>query len=141
MQAPRVGNSVKRAVVLRSAARRIAGPRLLWIVPFVRNGVVRVDKRTITTSFDRRADADVGHVPVNVDAVLFWMVHDAQKAALDVQEYAQAVSCRPDRRADIIGRTGPQRSARGAKDEAELQTLSRFMSTSTRRRVSRTAGV
>ena len=38
----------------------------------------------------RRLTSDT--VPVNVDAVLFWMVHDAQKAALEVQDYAQAVS-------------------------------------------------
>jgi len=64
-------------------------------------------------------------VPVNVDAVLFWMVHDAQKAALEVQEYAQAVSWAAQTALrDIIGRTDLTDLLRGReKIEAELQTL------------------
>jgi regulator of protease activity HflC (stomatin/prohibitin superfamily) len=45
-------------------------------------------------------------VPVNVDAVLFWLVVDVEKAALEVQEYAQAVSWAAQTALrDIIGRT------------------------------------
>jgi regulator of protease activity HflC (stomatin/prohibitin superfamily) len=64
-------------------------------------------------------------VPVNVDAVLFWMVHDAQKAALEVQEYAQAVSWAAQTALrDIIGRTDLTDLLRGReKIEAELQAL------------------
>jgi len=64
-------------------------------------------------------------VPVNVDAVLFWMVHDAEKAALEVQEYAQAVSWAAQTALrDIIGRTELTQLLRGReKIEAELQAL------------------
>jgi len=64
-------------------------------------------------------------VPVNVDAVLFWMVHDAQKAALEVQEYGQAVSWAAQTALrDIIGRTDLTDLLRGReKIEAELQQL------------------
>jgi regulator of protease activity HflC (stomatin/prohibitin superfamily) len=64
-------------------------------------------------------------VPVNVDAVLFWMVHDAEKAALEVQEYAQAVSWAAQTALrDIIGRTDLTDLLRGReKIEQELQVL------------------
>jgi regulator of protease activity HflC (stomatin/prohibitin superfamily) len=43
---------------------------------------------------------------VNVDAVLFWMVHDVERAALEVQDYGQAVSWAAQTALrDIIGRT------------------------------------
>jgi regulator of protease activity HflC (stomatin/prohibitin superfamily) len=64
-------------------------------------------------------------VPVNVDAVLFWMVHDPQKAALEVQHYAGAVSWAAQTALrDIIGRTGLTDLLRGReKIENELQQL------------------
>ena len=64
-------------------------------------------------------------MPVNVDAVLFWMVHDAQKAALEVQDYAQAVSWAAQTALrDIIGRTALADLLRGREQiEAELQHL------------------
>jgi regulator of protease activity HflC (stomatin/prohibitin superfamily) len=62
---------------------------------------------------------------VNVDAVLFWMVHDSEKAALEVQDYAQAVSWAAQTGLrDIIGRTSLTDLLRGReKIEAELQAL------------------
>ena len=66
-------------------------------------------------------------MPVNVDAVLFWMVHDAQKAALEVQDYAQAVSWAAQTALrDIIGRTALTDLLRGRERiEGELQTADR----------------
>ena len=61
------------------------------IVPFVDTVSSWIDQRTITTNFAAEQTLTSDTVPVSVDAVLFWMVHDAQKAALEVQEYAQAV--------------------------------------------------
>ena len=51
-----------------------------------------VDQRVITTSFAAEETLTSDTVPVNVDAVLFWMVYDPEKAALEVQNYPQAVS-------------------------------------------------
>ena len=64
-------------------------------------------------------------MPVNVDAVLFWMVHDAQKAALEVQDYEQAVSWAAQTALrDIIGRTALTELLRGRERiEGELQQL------------------
>ena len=64
-------------------------------------------------------------MPVNVDAVLFWLVHDVEKAALEVQDYAQAVSWAAQTALrDIIGRTTLTELLRGRERiETELQRL------------------
>jgi regulator of protease activity HflC (stomatin/prohibitin superfamily) len=126
MQAPRVAQQWERAVVLRLGRFvGLRGPGLFWIVPFVDTVSSWIDQRTITTSFAAEQTLTSDTVPVNVDAVLFWMVHDAQKAALEVQEYAQAVSWAAQTALrDIIGRTDLTDLLRGReKIEAELQTL------------------
>jgi regulator of protease activity HflC (stomatin/prohibitin superfamily) len=62
---------------------------------------------------------------VNVDAVLFWMVYDPEKAALEVQDYARAVSWAAQTALrDIIGRTSLSELLRGREQiEADLQKL------------------
>ena len=64
-------------------------------------------------------------MPVNVDAVLFWVVHDPEKAALEVQNYPAAVSWAAQTALrDIIGRTSLADLLRGReKIEQDLQTL------------------
>jgi regulator of protease activity HflC (stomatin/prohibitin superfamily) len=126
MQSPRVAQQWERAVVLRLGKFvGLRGPGLFWIVPFIDSVSSWIDQRTITTSFAAEQTLTSDTVPVNVDAVLFWMVHDAQKAALEVQEYAQAVSWAAQTALrDIIGRTDLTDLLRGReKIEAELQTL------------------
>src|SRR5262245_31523245 len=93
MQAPRIAEQWERAVVLRLGRFvGLRGPGLFWIVPFVDRVSTWIDQRTITTTFAAEQTLTSDTVPVNVDAVLFWMVHDAQKAALEVQDYSQAIS-------------------------------------------------
>jgi regulator of protease activity HflC (stomatin/prohibitin superfamily) len=101
------------------------GPGLFWIVPFVDNVTTWIDQRTITTSFAAEQTLTSDTVPVSVDAVLFWMVHDVQKAALEVQDYAQAVSWAAQTALrDIIGRTELTDLLRGRERiETELQQL------------------
>ena len=108
-----------------AASSACAGPGLFWIVPFVDRVSSWIDQRTITTSFAAEQTLTSDTVPVNVDAVLFWMVHDAQKAALEVQDYAQAVSWAAQTALrDIIGRTTLTDLLRGRERiEAELQQL------------------
>jgi regulator of protease activity HflC (stomatin/prohibitin superfamily) len=107
MQSPRIAQQWERAIVLRLGKFiGLQGPGLFWIVPFVDNVSSWIDQRTITTSFAAEQTLTADTVPVNVDAVLFWMVHDAQKAALEVQQYEQAVSWAAQTALrDIIGRT------------------------------------
>jgi regulator of protease activity HflC (stomatin/prohibitin superfamily) len=126
MQAPRVAQQWERAVVLRLGRFvGLRGPGLFWIVPFVDRVSSWIDQRTITTSFAAEQTLTSDAVPVNVDAVLFWMVHDAQKAALEVQDYPQAVSWASQTALrDIIGRTDLTNLLRGRERiEAELQQL------------------
>jgi regulator of protease activity HflC (stomatin/prohibitin superfamily) len=126
MQSPKIAQQWERAIVLR-LGRYIGmrGPGLFWIVPFVDTVTTWIDQRTITTSFAAEQTLTSDTVPVNVDAVLFWMVHDAQKAALEVQDYAQAVSWAAQTALrDIIGRTDLTDLLRGReKIEQELQQL------------------
>ncbi len=126
MQSPKVAQQWERAVVLRLGRFvGLRGPGLFWIVPFVDTVTTWIDQRTITTSFAAEQTLTSDTVPVNVDAVLFWMVHDAQKAALEVQEYAQAVSWAAQTALrDIIGRTALADLLVGRERiEAELQRL------------------
>jgi regulator of protease activity HflC (stomatin/prohibitin superfamily) len=126
MQAPRIAKQWERAVVLRLGRFvGLRGPGLFWIMPFVDTVSSWIDQRTITTSFAAEQTLTSDTVPVNVDAVLFWMVHDVQKAALEVQDYAQAVSWAAQTALrDIIGRTTLTDLLRGRERiEAELQQL------------------
>jgi regulator of protease activity HflC (stomatin/prohibitin superfamily) len=126
MQSPRIAQQWERAIVLR-LGRFVAlrGPGLFWIVPFVETVSSWIDQRTITTSFAAEQTLTSDTVPVNVDAVLFWMVHDAQKAALEVQDYEQAISWAAQTALrDIIGRTALTDLLRGRERiESELQEL------------------
>jgi len=126
MQSPKIAQQWERGVVLRLGRFvGLRGPGLFWIVPFVDSVATWIDQRTITTSFAAEQTLTSDTVPVNVDAVLFWMVHDAQKAALEVQEYSQAVSWAAQTALrDIIGRTALTDLLRGReKIEQELQQL------------------
>ena len=78
-----------------------------------------------TTSFAAEQTLTSDTVPVNVDAVLFWLVYDPEKAALEVQEYQQAVSWAAQTALrDIIGRTSLGDLLRGRERiEEELQKL------------------
>ena len=126
MQSPHVCEQWERAVVLRLGRfTGLRGPGLFWIVPLVDRLSSRIDQRTITTSFAAEQTLTADTVPVNVDAVLFWMVHDVEKAALEVQDYAQAVSWAAQTALrDIIGRTTLSDLLRGREQiEDELQRL------------------
>jgi regulator of protease activity HflC (stomatin/prohibitin superfamily) len=126
MQSPRIAQQWERAVVLRLGRFvGLRGPGLFWIVPFIDRVSSWIDQRTITTSFAAEQTLTSDTVPVNVDAVLFWLVHDVQKAALEVQDYAQAVSWAAQTALrDIIGRTTLTDLLRGRERiEAELQQL------------------
>jgi len=125
-QAPKVARQWERCVVLRLGRYvGLRGPGLFWIIPFVDSVTAWVDQRVITTSFAAEETLTSDTVPVNVDAVLFWMVYDPEKAALEVQNYTQAVSWAAQTALrDIIGRTSLTDLLRGRERiEGELQEL------------------
>jgi regulator of protease activity HflC (stomatin/prohibitin superfamily) len=103
----------------------LRGPGPFWVIPFVDQVSSWIDQRTITTSFAAEETLTSDTVPVNVDAVLFWTVYDPEKAALEVQDYAQAVSWAAQTALrDIIGRTSLTNLLRGRERiEEELKAL------------------
>ncbi len=125
-QAPRISAQWERAVVLRLGKYTgLRGPGLFWLLPFVDRVSTYVDQRVVTTSFAAEQTLTADTVPVNVDAVLFWMVHDPEKAALEVQNYMDTVSWAAQTALrDIIGRTSLSDLLRGRERiEQELQAL------------------
>jgi regulator of protease activity HflC (stomatin/prohibitin superfamily) len=125
-QSPKIAQQWERGVVLRLGKYRgLRGPGLFWIIPFVDSVTAWIDQRVITTNFNAEETLTSDTVPVNVDAVLFWMVYDPERAALEVQDYARAVSWAAQTALrDIIGRTSLTDLLRGRERiEAELQKL------------------
>jgi len=122
MQSPKVAKQWEKAVVLRLGRFvGLNGPGLFWIMPLVDSVSACVDQRIITTAFAAEQTLTSDTVPVNVDAVLFWMVYDAQKAALEVQDYPQAVSWAAQTALrDIIGRTSLHELLRDREKIEEL---------------------
>ncbi|OUO91724.1 hypothetical protein B5F40_02480 [Gordonibacter sp. An230] len=85
--------SWEKVVVLRFGnLNRVVGPGLYLTIPVVEHGTIRVDQRTIATPFYAEKTLTADLVPVMVDAVLFWVVWDAEKACTEVEDYYAAVS-------------------------------------------------
>lgn len=83
----------EKAVVMRLGRfNRVAGPGIVFTIPIIEFYSLRVDQRVITTFFCAEETLTSDLVPVNVDAVVFWMVFSAEKAAVEVENYAMAVS-------------------------------------------------
>src|SRR5216110_3688770 len=125
-QAPKIARQWERAVILRLGKYiGLRGPGLFWIIPFVDQVSAWIDQRVITTGFAAEETLTSDTVPVNVDAVLFWVVYDPEKAALEVQNYPQAVSWAAQTALrDIIGRTSLTDLLRGRERiEDDLQKL------------------
>jgi regulator of protease activity HflC (stomatin/prohibitin superfamily) len=123
---PKVAQQWERAIVLRLGNYiGMRGPGLFWVIPGIDQVSCWIDQRTITTSFAAEQTLTADTVPVNVDAVLFWMVYDPEKAALEVQDYKLAVSWAAQTALrDIIGRTPLTVLLRGREQiEAQLQKL------------------
>jgi regulator of protease activity HflC (stomatin/prohibitin superfamily) len=87
-----VAKQWEKAVVLRfGRLRAIRGPGLFMIVPFVDCVAAWVDQRIQTTEFNAEQALTRDTVPTNIDAILFWQVHDAERAALEIADYRQAL--------------------------------------------------
>lgn len=85
--------SWEKVVVLRFGNfNRVAGPGLYFTIPVIEHGTIRVDQRTIATPFSAEKTLTADLVPVNIDAVLFWVARDAEKVCTEVEDYYAAVS-------------------------------------------------
>lgn len=88
-----LANQWERAVVLRlGRLDRIAGPGLFFIIPVVDQVAYWIDQRIQTTEFNAQQALSKDTVPVNIDAVVFWQVHDTERAALEIQDYRRAIA-------------------------------------------------
>jgi regulator of protease activity HflC (stomatin/prohibitin superfamily) len=89
----KVAQQWEKAVVLRLGKYKgLRGPGLFWIIPVVDSTPVWIDHRVMVTPFNAEKTLTKDTVPVDVDAVLFWMVWDAEKAALEVENYQAAIA-------------------------------------------------
>ncbi|MGQ9523688.1 MAG: SPFH domain-containing protein [Armatimonadota bacterium] len=121
-----VARQWEKAIVLRFGKfRRSAGPGVFFIIPIVDSIAAWIDHRVITTSFKAEQTLTKDTVPVDVDAVLFWVVWDAEKAALEVENYKEAISWAAQTALrDVIGRTMLADMLVGReKLDAELQRI------------------
>jgi regulator of protease activity HflC (stomatin/prohibitin superfamily) len=113
-----VGSSIKytdqweKAVLLRLGRYSgLRGPGYFAIVPIIDRVSYHIDQRIRTTAFGAESCLTRDTVPVNVDAIAFWIVYDAERAALEVQDYDEAV---------ILSAQTALRDAIGKHDLAEL---------------------
>lgn len=91
MASLQVASQWEKAVILRAGRfRDLRGPGAFWIVPVLDTIPTWIDQRVQTTPFNAEQTLTKDTVPVDVDAVLFWVVWDVKKAALEIQEYRQA---------------------------------------------------
>ncbi len=89
----KIADQWEKAVVLRFGRfRGLKGPGLFWIIPIVDSVRTWIDHRVMVTPFNAEKTLTKDTVPVDVDAVLFWMVWDAEKAALEVENYKAAIA-------------------------------------------------
>jgi len=88
----KMANTWQKFVILRAGKLLgVKGPGLFLIIPVVDNVVAVIDERIQTTAFSAEEALTKDTVPVNVDAIIFWFVHDAQKAALNITNYREAI--------------------------------------------------
>ena len=89
----RIAPQWERVVVMRLGRFKcVKGPGIFFTVPLVDYCTMRVDQRIRSTAFGAEETLTADLVPLNVDAVLFWMVWDAEKACLEVENYYNSVS-------------------------------------------------
>jgi regulator of protease activity HflC (stomatin/prohibitin superfamily) len=83
----------EKAVILRLGKfHGLRGPGVFWVIPVVDTIANWIDQRVMVTPFAAEKTLTKDTVPVDVDAVLFWMVWDAEKASLEVNDYKTAIT-------------------------------------------------
>src|SRR5260221_1406634 len=88
----KMANNWEKFVILRAGKFQSAkGPGLFFIVPILDSVTAVIDERIQTTAFSAEQALTKDTVPVNVDAIIFWHVHDARNAALNITDYRQAI--------------------------------------------------
>jgi regulator of protease activity HflC (stomatin/prohibitin superfamily) len=108
----RIANEWSRAVVLRLGRfSGVRGPGVYLLIPFLDRVAMTLDLRIQTTSIAAEQALTRDTVPVGVDAIVFWQVEDAKRAAIEITDYRQAI--------DRVAQTS-LREMIGASDLARL---------------------
>lgn len=104
---PRIIQEWERGVLLRLGKfQRVLNPGVAWVIPGIDRVTSTVDMRIRSTSFSAEKTLTRDTVPVDVDAVLFWVVTDAQRSILEVKEYQSTITWAAQTTLrDVIGRT------------------------------------
>jgi len=119
---PRLLKEWERGVLLRLGRfQRVLGPGINWTFPGFDRLVATVDMRIRSTPFQAEKTLTKDTVPVNVDAVLFWVVTDARKAIVEVEHYAATVSWAAQTTLRRSTTTGPGRDKAGEPIDCEAQ--------------------
>ena len=116
----------EKAIILRMGRfKKLAGPGAFWIIPIIDSIPTWIDHRVMVTPFAAEKTLTKDTVPVDVDAVLFWVVWDAEKAALEVADYRAAIAWAAQTALrEIIGQSMLADILVGrAKMDAELQKI------------------
>ncbi len=88
----KMANVWQKFVILRMGKlQAVRGAGLFAIVPVLDTVIAIIDERIQTTAFNAEQALTRDTVPVNVDAIVFWHVHDAEKAALAITNYREAI--------------------------------------------------
>ena len=88
----KMANTWQKFVILRMGKlQSVQGAGMFVIIPIIDNVIAVIDERIQTTGFNAEQALTKDTVPVNVDAIIFWHVHDAEKAALAITNYRAAI--------------------------------------------------
>jgi regulator of protease activity HflC (stomatin/prohibitin superfamily) len=88
----KMANVWQKFVILRMGKlQSVRGAGLFAIIPVLDTVIAVIDGRIQTTAFNAEQALTKDTVPVNVDAIIFWHVHDAEKAALAITNYREAI--------------------------------------------------
>jgi regulator of protease activity HflC (stomatin/prohibitin superfamily) len=82
----------KVAVLRFGKFKHLQGPGVFWIIPVVDTLSAYVDQRTRVTNVSAESTLTRDTVPVNVDAIIFWVVWNAEKSILEVSSYIDAIT-------------------------------------------------
>ncbi|WP_254070594.1 slipin family protein [Acidisphaera sp. L21] len=87
-----IASQWERMIVLRlGKLQGIRGPGPFFIIPFADTIATSIDQRIQTATFNAERTLTKDTVPVNVDAIIFWQVHDTERAALEIADYKEAI--------------------------------------------------
>ncbi len=108
MSSVHIAQQWEKVVVLRFGKfNRVSGPGLFWTMPIIEQNTMRVDGRVRATSFGAEETLTADLVPLDVNAVLFWMVWDAKAACTEVGDFTRTVELAAQTALrDAIGRAG-----------------------------------